>query len=330
MAPMAMGGNLPYRRLCREYGAVRTCSEMILAHKLVKGGEKPLLRHHESETDFGVQLTGKRPEVMAAAAQMAVETGASFIDLNFGCPIDLVVRKGAGAALLRRPNKLAAVVATVRKAVAIPLSVKIRLGYSRNEYNCVKVAQRAEEAGADAVGVHGRTRNQRYRLSADWEAIDEVAAAVDIPVIGNGDILTCWDLAGHRKDTRVESFLVARGALIKPWVFAELKAEQPLDPDFLQRWAMMRRYFELACEHFGDDEKGLGRVKKFFLWHLGFWYRYHGWTEADYHRLAPNSLLQARNPNPPAEPEALLMASCDPVDHERIWQRILDRDYPTA
>jgi len=98
MAPMATGGNLPYRRLCREYGAVRTCSEMVLAHKLVKGGERPLIRHHESETDFGVQIAGKKPEVMAAAAEIAVESGANFIDLNFGCPIDMIVRKGSGAA----------------------------------------------------------------------------------------------------------------------------------------------------------------------------------------------------------------------------------------
>ncbi len=330
MAPMATGGNLPYRRLCREYGAVRTCSEMILAHKLVKGGERPLLRHHASETDYGVQLAGKRPEVMAEAAVIAVEAGACFIDLNFGCPIDLVVRRGSGAALLRRPGRLAAVVEAVRGVVDVPLSVKIRLGYSRNEMNAVAIAQRAVEAGADAVGVHGRTRNQRYRMSADWSAINEVAQAVAVPVIGNGDILTCWDVAGHRAGTQVESFLVARGALIKPWVFTELKEGHSLDPDAASRWAMMRRYFELACEHFGDDEKGLTRVKRFFLWHLGFWYRYHEWTEDDFQRLAPNSLLQARNPSPDGDSESRLLASSDPADHERIWQRILDRDDATV
>ncbi len=328
MAPMATGGNLPYRRLCREYGAVRTCSEMVLAHKLVKGGDRPLLRHHESETDFGVQLAGKRPEVMAEAAVIAVEAGASFIDLNFGCPIDLVVRKGAGAALMRRPGKLASVVEAVRSAVEVPLSVKIRLGYSQQEINCVKVARLAVEAGADAVGVHGRTRNQRYRLSADWDLIDEVAAAVPVPVIGNGDILTCWDLARRRRETRVESFLVARGALIKPWIFTELSEDRPGDLDIPGRWAMMRRYFELACEHFGDDENGLVRVKRFFLWHLGFWHRYYPWTEEDFRRLAPDSLLQARNPHPPDDPQWRLLASGDPADHELIWQRILDRDYP--
>ncbi len=179
---MATGGNLPYRRLCRQFGAVRTCSEMILAHKLVKGGDRPLLRHHESETDFGVQITGKRPEVMADAAVIAVEHGAQFIDLNFGCPIDLIVRYGSGAAMLKRPGPLAAIVAAVRQVVDVPLSVKIRLGYTENKINCVKIAKLVEEAGADGITVHGRTRAQRYRLSARWEPIDEVAQAVEIPV----------------------------------------------------------------------------------------------------------------------------------------------------
>lgn len=330
MAPMATGGNLPYRRLCREFGAVRTCSEMVLAHKLVKGGERPLLRHHEDETDFGVQLAGKHPDVVADAVKIAEDHGAAFIDLNFGCPIDLVVRKGAGAALLRRPAKLAEIVAAARAATDLPLSVKIRLGYSGDQINCVKTAGAAVEAGADAVGVHGRTRNQRYRMSADWSLIDEVAGAVPVPVLGNGDIFTCWDLEKRRTETRVESFLVARGALIKPWVFRELGEGRPLDPDPPARWTIMRRYFDLACEHFGDDPKGLERVKRFFLWHLGFWHRHYPWTREDFLACAPESLLQARNPRIEGDPEEELLASGDPADHERIWLRLLDRDHPGA
>nr|MEE4269458.1 tRNA-dihydrouridine synthase family protein [Candidatus Krumholzibacteria bacterium] len=140
LAPMAQGGNLPYRRLCREYGAVRTCSEMVLAHKLVKGGERPLLKHHPEETDFGVQLTSSRTEVMVEAVNIALEHGAHFIDLNFGCPIDLVCRKGAGAAMLKRPSRLADMVAGVRAVTDQPLSVKIRLGYTEEKMNCVKIA----------------------------------------------------------------------------------------------------------------------------------------------------------------------------------------------
>jgi len=270
MAPMAMGGNLPYRRLCREYGAVRTCSEMVLAHKLVKGGERTLIRHHPDETDFGVQIAGKRPEVMAEAALIAVDAGARFVDLNFGCPIDVVVRRGAGAALLKRPAKLAAVVAAVREVIDVPLSVKLRLGYTDKKMNVVDLAQRVQDAGADAASIHGRTRNQRYSRSARWDLIDEAQRTVEIPIIGNGDLLTPWDLRQRREQTCVRSFLVARGALKKPWIFRELAEDRALDPDVPTRWAVMRRYYELAVEHFGDHEKGLERVRRFFLWHVGF------------------------------------------------------------
>ncbi|MFT5233438.1 MAG: tRNA-dihydrouridine synthase 3, partial [Candidatus Krumholzibacteriia bacterium] len=246
MAPMATGGNLPYRRLCREYGAVRTCSEMVLAHKLVKGGERPLIRHHESETDFGVQIAGKKPEVMAEAAEIAVDSGANFIDLNFGCPIDMVVRKGSGAALLKRATKLAEIVAAVRKAVDVPLSVKLRLGYAEKKMNVVELAKRVEDAGANAAAIHGRTRNQRYSKSARWELIDEAQQGVGMPIIGNGDLLTVWDLAKRRETTSLGSFLVARGALKKPWIFQEFAEGKAKFPDVAERWAIMYRYFELA------------------------------------------------------------------------------------
>lgn len=330
MAPMATGGNLPYRRLCREYGAVRTCSEMVLAHKLVKGGERPLIRHHESETDFGVQIAGKKPEVMAAAAEMAVASGANFIDLNFGCPIDLIVNKGAGAALLKRASKLTEIVAAVRAAVEVPLSVKLRLGYAEKKMNVVDLAQRVEEAGANAVAIHGRTRNQRYSKSARWKLIDEAQSKVGIPIIGNGDLLTIWDLEKRRQETSVSSFLVARGALKKPWIFQEFAEGKAIYPSVAERWAIMYRYYELACEHFGDDEKGLVRVRRFFLWHLNFWYRYHPWTEAEHGAHWPDSLMQARNPSDVGEGDLALLASAEEADHEVIWRRILDKDFPVV
>ena len=330
MAPMAMGGNLPYRRLCREYGAVRTCSEMVLADKLVKGGDRPLIRHHESETDFGVQLAGKKLGVMAEAALIAAGSGAKFIELNFGCPIELVVKRGAGAALMKRPARLAEVVAAVRRAVDLPLSAKLRLGYSETKMNVVDLALRAQDAGADAVGVHGRTRNQRYRLNARWDLIDEVARAVDIPVLGNGDLLTPWDLKHRREETSVSSFLVARGALIKPWIFRELAEDRPLDPSLPERWAVLRRYCDLALEHFGDDEKGTGRARKFFLWHCNFWHRYRPWTAEEFRDHWPDSLIQARNPRVVGDPDTVLLASDKETDHELIWKRVLDSDYPAG
>ena len=327
---MAKGGNLPYRRLCSEFGAGITCSEMILADKLVKGGERPLLRHHPDEEHFGIQLAGKKIEVMAEAAVMAREAGARFIDLNFGCPIDLVVRRGSGAALMKKPGLLARIVGAVRQAVDLPLSVKIRLGYSQEKLNCVHVAELAVDAGADAVGVHGRTRAQRYRLSARWDLIDEVARAVEVPVLGNGDILTPWDLERRCDETGVRSFLVARGALIKPWIFRELATGEAWTPTTTERWAVMRRFCDFALEYFGDDEHGRDRVERFFVWHLGFWYRWRPWTREDFNDQLPDSLIQARAPQVPGEGDDALLASADEADHRVIFRRVLDRDFPSA
>ncbi len=332
MAPMATGGNLPYRRLCREYGADLTCSEMVLAHKLVRGSraELPLLRRHPTETAFGIQLCGKHPEEVAEAARIAADTGCHFLDLNFGCPIDLVVRQGGGAALLKRPAKLRQIVEAVRRAVALPLSVKIRAGYQEGKINAVDTARAAADGGADALVVHGRTREQRYRRAADWSVVADVVAAVSVPVIGNGDILTPWDLRQSLAASGAASAMVARGALIKPWLFRELRDDAPLAPSLAERWACLRRYYELASEHFGADAKGQERVKRFFLWHLGFWHRYRPFTEQDWRAAQPEPLIQTRTSNPPAGTEEALLASEEPADHERVWQRVLDRDYPAS
>jgi len=328
MAPMAQGGNLPYRRLCREFGADTTCSEMVVADKLVRGGEGPLLRHHPTEATFGVQLCGKREATLAEAARIAVDRGARFVDLNFGCPIDLIVRRGAGSALLKKPRKLAGLVAAVRAAIDVPLSVKVRSGFTEKRINAVEVGRLAEAEGADALVVHGRTRAQRYKRSADWDIIAEVARALTIPVIGNGDLLTVWDLERRRRETPVRAYLLARGCLIKPWVFRELAAGEPWYPTLAERWQVMQRYVDFALEYFGDDEKGRGRVRRFTMWHLHFWHRYRPFTEADHAGHLPESLIQRRDDPMETDPEAALLASSDEADHERVVQRLLDRDHP--
>ncbi len=332
LAPMATGGNLPYRRLCLEFGADLTCSEMTLAHKLVKGSraEAPLLRHHPDETNFGIQIAGKDPQVMADAARIAADHGARYVDLNFGCPIDVVVRRGSGAAMLKRPGRLGRIVAAVVGAVDLPVLVKLRTGWSEAKINIMTTAAAAAEAGAAALSIHGRTREQRYRRDADWGLIAEAAAAVDIPVLGNGDILTAWDRDHRLAGTPIGGVVVARGALIKPWIFRELKEGRPWYPDTAERWGVMRRWFELAAEHFGDDQKGLDRVKRFFLWHMGFWHRYRPFTEEDFLAQQPASLIQMRSDAPAGDAEAALLASPEPDDHERIWARLLDSDHPGA
>jgi tRNA-dihydrouridine synthase 3 len=329
LAPMATGGNLPYRRLCKQFGADTTCCEMLLAHKLVKASrlEIALMRHHPEESPFGIQIAGSKPELMAEAARMAAGAGADYVDLNFGCPIDLMVRKGIGAAALQRPTRLAAMVAAVRAAVDLPLLVKLRLGWSEQKVNAPELARLAEAEGADALVIHGRTREQRYRRDADWDAIAEAARGVAIPVLGNGDILTIWDRDRRLAQAPVAGVVVARGALIKPWIFQELKQGQPWYPTVAERWAVMARYVALAKEHFGDDEKGLARVERFTLWHLGLWNRYRPYTQADF-LAQETSLIQRRADWPGDDPEELLLASEQEQDHKRIWTRLLDSDHP--
>ena len=220
-----------------------------------------------------MQLAGTNPEEMAWAAALAEARGADFVDVNLGCPIDHFTRKGLGAALARQPRRVARIVEAMSKAVKVPVTVKIRLGWNESSRNHVEVARAAVEAGAQAVVVHGRTREARYRSAADWDAIGEVRAAVDVPVIGNGDILWGHDVEALVTRAGCAGAMVARGALINPFLFqrgagrvARITAED--------RLAVYRRYVALALEHWGDDEHGRTRARDFLVWHLGFWCRY--------------------------------------------------------
>jgi tRNA-dihydrouridine synthase 3 len=276
MAPMTKGSNLPYRRLCVELGARITVSEMTLARRLKqrRNAEFALIRRHADEPCFGVQLASLKPEEAAWAAALVAARGADFIDLNFGCPIDYFTRKGLGASIGRHPNRLRRLVEAVARAAApVPVTAKIRLGWSDDDRNYLDQARAASEGGAVALTVHGRTRNARYRLAADWRAIAEIAAAVPVPVIGNGDLLFPHEIAHARRESGCAAVMVARGALIKPWIFREA-SEGYRDITAEERVALYRRYVMLAREHWGSDDYGLTRVRTFLTWHLDFWSRY--------------------------------------------------------
>jgi tRNA-dihydrouridine synthase 3 len=276
LAPMTKGSNLPYRQLCQELGARVTMSEMTVARRLKqkRRSEFALIRRAPDEKMFGVQLAGNKPDEMAWAAELVVSRGADLVDVNLGCPIDYFTSKGLGAALAREPNRVRRIVEAMKKAVgATPVSVKIRLGWNDEHRNYLDVARAAVEGGADAITVHGRTRAARYKMSADWDAIADVASAVPVPVIGNGDILFGHQVASGLERGRCTAVMAARGALIKPWLFREA-TEGDLDPTADERLAIYRRYVELARAHWGDDERGLGRIRAFLLWHVGFWCRY--------------------------------------------------------
>jgi tRNA-dihydrouridine synthase 3 len=275
MAPMTKGSNLPYRRLCVELGTRVTMSEMTVARRLKqrRKGEFALIRRFEDEPFFGVQLAGTNPDELGWAAGLVEARGADLVDLNCGCPIDHFTRKGIGASLGRKPSRLRRLVEGMKRGVTrIPVSAKIRLGWSDDERNYLDQARAIVDGGADAVFVHGRTRNARYRLAADWDAIGAIAAAVPIPVIGNGDLLFPADLDAARR-AGVAGFMTARGALIKPWIFREA-LEGYRDVDGEERLAIYRRYVTLAKAHWGDDAHGLERVRQFLRWHADFWCRY--------------------------------------------------------
>jgi tRNA-dihydrouridine synthase 3 len=275
MAPMTKGSNLPYRRLCIELGARVLVSEMVVARRLKqrRKGEFALIRRAPDEPCFGVQLAGNKPDEMAWAAALVESRGAEFIDVNLGCPIDHFTRMGLGAALGRQPTRVRRIVEAMRAAVQVPVTVKIRLGWNDDSRNYLALAQAAVDGGAFAITVHGRTRNARYRHPAEWDAIAEVAAAMPVPVIGNGDILFPHERTEHLAATKCVATMTARGVLIKPWLFREIATGyEDITAD--DRVAIYRRYVALALEHWGDDAHGRGRLREFLRWHVGFWVRY--------------------------------------------------------
>lgn len=276
MAPMSRGTDLPFRRLATEWGAEVCVGEMAYAHKVVRRerSEMPLLRRHPTERIFGAQLAGRDPQVMAEAARIAQDQGADFVDVNLGCPIDEVTRRGFGAALLERPTKVAAIVAAMKSAVQVPVTVKLRLGWSDGKPVALKVALAAQEAGADAVTLHARSRAQRYRRPADWRFVGELSAKLRVPVVGNGDVFTWLDARRRAEETGCAAVMVGRWALAKPWIFREHAEQRDLERGPDERLAVVRRYVDLCRESFGDDEKGRVRTRRFLTFHQDFFRRY--------------------------------------------------------
>ncbi|MFI5184053.1 MAG: tRNA-dihydrouridine synthase family protein, partial [Vicinamibacteria bacterium] len=282
LAPLTRGGHLAFRRLCVEFGAEVTVGEMVVVRRLLqnKSSEFALLKSHPDEPLFGVQLADRHPETLAEGARIAEGRGARFVDLNCGCPIDQITRKGLGASLLKKPGRLRRLVEAMRKAVSVPVTVKLRAGWSEGRENVSDLARVCEEAGAAAITLHARTRDQRYSKAADWDLIGRVAAERGIPVVGNGDILTHFEARDRMARANVSSVMIARGALIKPWLFREIREGRSLLLSAEERLGVLWRFVELLREHFGSDDRGRARILRFLPWHLGFFCRYRPLPEA--------------------------------------------------
>ena len=255
LAPMAGVSDFAFRSICREQGAALTVSEMISAKALVYRDEKTrsLLYMPPDEHPAAVQIFGHEPEVMAEAAPMALElSGADILDINMGCPVGKIVKSGDGSALMRDPQLAGRIVESVVKAVDRPVTVKFRKGFDGGSVNAVEFARVCQSAGASALTIHGRTRAQMYSGRADWDIIRDAAAAVDIPVIANGDIFSAEDAAHILRYTHCKLAMIGRGSFGDPWIFARANAaaegrEIPPLPPLAERMDTAVRQIELLA-----------------------------------------------------------------------------------
>jgi tRNA-dihydrouridine synthase B len=275
LAPMAGITDLPFRLLCRRMGCPMAYTEMVSAQGLFYGGPNThkLLRTEPGDAPLGVQIFGRQPEVMGEMAARLAALRPAVIDINMGCPAPKITGPGEGSALMREPELAARIVrAVVAGAGSVPVSVKFRKGWDEASVNAVDFARRMADAGAAALCVHGRTRMQFYAGRADWEIIEKVKAAVEVPVIGNGDVFTPQDAVDLVARTGCDGVMVARGAQGNPWIFAgiaALFAGEPLpDPP------TPRQRMDLALEHYRmmialEGERGaVLMMRKHLAWYI--------------------------------------------------------------
>ncbi|XP_058677128.1 tRNA-dihydrouridine(47) synthase [NAD(P)(+)]-like [Ammospiza caudacuta] len=277
LAPLTTCGNLPFRRICKRFGADVTCGEMAVCTNLLQGqsSEWALLKRHHTEDIFGVQLEGAFPDTMTKCAELLNRTiDVDFVDINVGCPIDLVYKKGGGCALMTRSNKFEQIVRGMNSVLDVPLTVKIRTGVQEKVNVAHKIIPRIREWGASMVTLHGRSREQRYTRSADWAYIAECARlASPMPLFGNGDILSYED-ANRAMQMGVSGIMIARGALIKPWLFTEIKEQRHWDISSRERFDILKDFTNFGLEHWGSDTQGVEKTRKFLLEWLSFLCRY--------------------------------------------------------
>ncbi len=271
LAPLAGITNLPFRLLAKEAGCALVCSEMVSSNGLIYKSKKSreLLESRPEEKPLSVQLFGSDPAIMAEAAAMVEGSRADILDINLGCPVKKVLKAGAGAALMKMPHKAATLIQAVRRAVSIPVTVKLRSGWDHTGAQALQLAEIAQESGVDAITLHPRTVGQGFRGQADWSLIAAVKKRVAIPVIGNGDIIRPEDALAMRKVTGCDAVMIGRAAIGQPWIFSQvlalLRGAQFSSPDDDYRLGMMTRYLNDAIEFFGEQ-----RACRMMRSHLGW------------------------------------------------------------
>jgi len=271
LAPMAGITNLPMRLMARETGASLTFTEMVSVNGLTREGRKSfdLLKSVPADRPIGMQLFGDDAQMLAEAARLVQEHG-ELIDINMGCPVRKVVGTGAGSALLKDPLKVAGIIKAVRAATTLPFTVKIRTGWVCGDDSFLEIGRIAQEEGCNAVTLHPRSRAQMFEGRADWSRIAELKNALQIPVIGSGDLFTADDVAAMLKETGCDAVMVARGAMGNPWIFREslalLAGEEPVPPTPAERYAAARSHLALFSELEGD-RVALMEMRKHLSWY---------------------------------------------------------------
>ncbi|KJA22425.1 hypothetical protein HYPSUDRAFT_67097 [Hypholoma sublateritium FD-334 SS-4] len=291
LAPLTTVGNLPFRRMCVDLGADITCGEMGLASSFLSGSKEEwsLVRRHPSEKIFGVQVAGNKPANLVPTAEvLAKECGPNldFVDVNCGCPIDLVFKSGSGSALLDSAGKLGKILIGMNQALGeIPVTVKLRTGVKDGKNTAHKLMPRlATEWSAGCITLHGRTRQQRYTRLADWDYIKQCVEVVrtkeadedlpPVPIFGGGDCFSSHDYWTNVEASGVDGVMIGRGALIKPWIFTEIQEKREWDISARERLELIRKYSEYGLNHFGSDTTGVNATRRYLCEALSFQYRY--------------------------------------------------------
>lgn len=273
LAPMAGVTDLPFRLLVKEMGCGLVYTEMVSDKGLIYQNEHTLemLKIDERERPVALQIFGSEPEPMAKAAKIVEKAGADIIDINMGCPTLKIVKNGEGSALMRTPELAYSIIASVVEAVNIPVTVKIRKGWDDSSVNAVEMAMLAEKAGAAAVSVHGRTREQFYSGEADWSIIKAVKENVAIPVNGNGDVRTPEDAVRLRSETGCDGIMIGRAAQGNPWLFRQvthyLSTGKLLPgPTMAERFEMTLRHLEMLVAYKGEHI-GIREMRRHAAWY---------------------------------------------------------------
>ncbi|MBS1768178.1 MAG: tRNA dihydrouridine synthase DusB [Acidobacteria bacterium] len=268
LSPMAGVTDYTFRRLIKRRGGVGlVVSEFISVEGLTRGNPKSKRQMHfdEEERPFAVQIFGGRPERMAMGAEMAEEVGADILDVNCGCPAPKVVRNGGGSGLLREPKQLELILREIKRSISIPLTLKVRTGYSESTINVVDIAKMAEQCGVEHIQVHGRTREQGYKGLANWDRIREVKEAVSIPVSGNGDVTSIEYGMQRWRETGVDGILIGRGAMQNPWIFRQfndaIEGREPYQPGVEEKKSVLLEFFGMCREEM-PEIVALGKMKQ--------------------------------------------------------------------